>query len=512
MSNSGSNKRIAKNTVMLYIRMFVTMGVLLYTSRIVLNTLGVEDFGIYNVVGGVVAMFAFLNGAMGASTSRFMTIELGKGDLEQLQKVFSVTIINHLIIIAIIFILGETIGLWFVCNELVIPEDRMHAVLWLYQFAILSSMVTFMQTPFNAVIIAHEKMNVYAWSSLGDSILKLLVVYILILLPYDKLILYGLLMFIVVCCLLLFYCFYVKYAFPYCFFSFQKDRKMYKILFAYSGWDLIGNFSIIAQGQGLNMLLNIFFGPTVNAARSITYQVQGAISQFGNNFMTAVQPQIIKYYATGEKEKMIELVFASSKYSFFLTLMLSFPIFIEAEYVLTLWLKIVPEHTVEFTRIIILIALINSFRTPIITAMHATGKIKVPNIICGILLISTLPISYFFLKWGYAPESVFMISFIITVLSMWTELYLIKKLVGYSISQFFKKVFLLSTIVAFISSIPLYLVYINFSSSFSRLIAICCLSVITVTTIVYMIGIGKSTRLLINNKIRQNINKVKNNK
>lgn len=482
--------------------MLLTMGVALYTSRVVLNVLGVEDFGIYNVVGGVVTMFAFLNGAMSASTSRFITIELGKGDYKQLQKVFSTTVINHVFIALLILILAETIGLWFVLHKLVIPEARMSAALWVYQFSVFTCIVSLMQTPYNAAIIAHERMNIYAWGGIVDSVLKLAILFVLGLFSFDKLKFYSVLIFIVVGLISTFYYLYVRYSFNYCSFQPQKDIELYKKLFSYSGWDLIGNFSSVAQGQGLNILLNMFFGAAVNAARGITYQIQGAVTQFGGNFMTAVRPQIIKYYATGEKEKMIDLVFSSAKYSFFLIWILVLPIFLETEYILTLWLKIVPPYTVQFTRIVLLITLVNAFRTPIVISMHATGRIKIPNIVCGSILISTLPISYLFLKLGFNPTSVFIISLFVTVVNWAVELILIKRIVGYSIRLFLKKILLTCVIVALCSLLLPYFVSVSLPPDFGRLLIVFVLCMMSISLFVYTIGIDSSMRISMKNKLK----------
>lgn len=502
-----NNKRITKNTTILYFRMMLIMAVALYTSRVVLNVLGEIDYGIYNVVGGVVVMFTFLNGAMAASTSRFITVELGRQNYSQLRKIFSTTIVNHIIIALLILILAETIGLWFVQNKLVIPADRMSAGMTVYQFSVFTCILTLLQTPYIATIIAHEKMNVYAWASVVDSVLKLIILYPLTLFPADKLKLYAALIFCETGVITLFYYLYVKKAFDYCSFRLQKDKSLYKTLFSYSGWELFGNFSNLAQGQGLNILLNIFFGPMVNAARGISYQVQAAVSQFANNIVTAVRPPIIKYYACGEKEKMIKLVFNAAKYSFFLVFMLSLPIFMETDYILKLWLKEVPEYTAPFTRIIIIIVLISAFRTPFITAMHATGKIKIPNVVCGSILMSTVLFAYIGLKMGYGPTSVFIVSLIITFINMWVELFLIQRLVGYSIPSFIREVFLVCLLIAAISAIPPYFVNGAMGPSFLRLVATAGTSVLSVSAAVYFLGIGRSTREKVNVRIQKIVSK-----
>lgn len=495
-----SNGRIAKNTVILYFRMALIMVIALYTSRVVLNVLGETDYGIYNVVGGVVLMFTFLNGSIAAATSRFITIELGKQNYEQLQKVFSATIVNHLIVVLIILLLAETIGLWFVRNKLVIPPERLSAALIVYQFSIFTCLCSLLQTPFIATIIAHEKMNVYAWASVVDSILKLVILYLLECLPLDKLKLYALLMFCVTATMLVFYYIYIRKSFPYCAFQLQKDKKLYKTLFSYSGWELYGLFGCVAQGQGLNIILNMFFGPVVNAARGISYQVQGAVTQFSNNLVTAVRPPIIKYYAQGEIQKMIQLVFNASKYSFLLVFALALPIFLEIEYILNLWLKDVPEYTAAFTQIIIIMALVNAFIAPFIISMHATGKIKIPNMISGSISISTIIFAYLGLKMGFGPISVFVVALVITFINMWIDLYLIKRLVGYSITEFIKKVFLICLLIGVMSSIIPIIIQNNLNGSFFRFILVGSSSIISVMLCTYAIGIDRELRGKINNR------------
>ena len=498
-----NNKRIARNSFFLYFRMIIVMAVALYTSRQVLSVLGDVDYGIYNVVGGIVLMFGFLNGALASSTSRFITVELGRKNYVGLQKIFSATIVNHVVIAILMFVLAETVGLWFVENKLVIPPERMDAAMFVYQFSVFSCMVTLVQTPYYAVIIAHERMNVYAWTGVVDSVLKLAVVYLIMIFAADKLKLYAFFMFLVITAVFLFYVFYAKKAFPYCKFRMQKDIGLYKTMICYSGWELFGNFSVVAQGQGLNILLNMFFGPAVNAARGIAYQVQGAVTQFSTNITTAVRPQIIKYYAQGDRQKMIKLVFDSTKISFYMVFMLALPVILETEYILGLWLKEVPEYTAVFTRIILAIVLVNSLRVPIIIAMHATGKNRLPNIVCGTLLILTLPISYLFLKQGYSPQSVFVISFVVIFITMWMEQLVIRINVKHSITQFVLKVFLVCLAVGIIGAIMPYMVFYNMQPSLMRLAVLTMTSFVSVSTVAYTIGIGKEARTMVNSKFKQ---------
>jgi O-antigen/teichoic acid export membrane protein len=315
---SEANKRIAKNTVMLYIRMLFSMVVSLYTSRIVLNTLGVEDYGIYNVVGGIITMFSFLNGAMAAGTQRFLTFELGKNDAIQLSRVFSMSMSIHLMIALVVFVLGETLGLWFVNTQLTIPSERMAAANWVYQFSVLSAMVGIWSVPYNASIIAHERMNVYAYVSILEVILRLLIVFLLQWFGFDKLKFYAVLVFSVSLTIRFIYGRYSKLHFSETRFKFYWNKDLFNTLVSYAGWNLWGNLAVVAHDQGVNILLNIFFGPAVNAARGIAYSVKAAVYSFVQNFQVAMNPQIIKSFASGDFKNMHQLIFQGSKFSFFL--------------------------------------------------------------------------------------------------------------------------------------------------------------------------------------------------
>jgi len=506
---TSDNKRIAKNTLMLYFRMLFIMGVTLYTSRVVLNALGVVDFGIYNVVAGVVTMFTFLNSAMSASSSRFLIFELGKKDYVQLKKVFNASLSSHIAIAIVVLIFSETIGLWFLTHKLVIPENRMVAVHWVYQFSILSAMVSLTRVPFNAAIIAHEKMNVYAYVSIVEVILKLVIVYLLVLSGFDKLKIYGILVFLVSLIIYIIYIIYSMKKFEECSIEFHWDKVLYKKLFSFSIWELYGGFAIMGMGQGVNILLNLFFGPVVNAARGIAYQVQGAIVGFGGSFITAVKPQIIKLYAENNLLQMMKLVFASSKYSLFLTFFISLPMLLETGYILEHWLKIVPDYSVSFCRLVIINNLIWSLRAPIVTSFHAVGQIKTANLICGSLFYLIVILSYVCLKIGFPPESVFIVAIIVSVIIQFVELILLKRLISYSIRSYVKQVIWLSLLVILISTVIPYLFLISLEPGFLRFIIVGFVSVISVSSVIYYIGIDKETQKLVVQKIMTVTQKIK---
>lgn len=415
MSNqtSDNNKRIAKNTLLLYFRMLLMMAVSLFTSRVVLNTLGVEDFGIYSVVGGIVGMFVFINNSMSSATQRYITFALGKGDKNRLQTVFSTTLQIHTLIAGLILLLGETVGLWFLYNKMQIPAERMDAAFWVMQCSIVSMVVMIVSVPYNADIIAHEKMSAFAYISILEVVLKLAIVYLLLVFSYDKLILYAILILTIQILIRFCYSIYCNKHFEETRYKHVWDKKLFKEMTGFAGWSLFGNMAGVLFGQGLNMLLNVFFGPVVNAARAVAVQVQGAIQQFVGNFQTALNPQITKTYASGELNEMHRLMFRSARFSFYLLFFLSLPVLYETDFILTVWLKMVPENAVVFLRIMICTSLIYTIANPLIIANQATGRVMKYQAVCGTILLLILPISYLCLKMGCPAYSVFIVHFLI---------------------------------------------------------------------------------------------------
>lgn len=473
------------------------MLVSLYTSRVILNTLGVEDYGIYNVVGGVVAMFAFFNSAMSSATQRFLSYEIGKGDFVQLCKTFNATQVIHVGIAVLIFILAETIGLWFVKTYLVIPVERMEAAIWVYHFSVLSFMVSIIQVPYNATIIAHERMNVYAYVSILEVTLKLLIVFMLTWITYDKLKLYGVLQFLVVCIIATIYRIYTRRNFEESKFEVVKDKKLYKTLISYSGWNLFGNIAAVAKGQGVNILLNIFYGPVVNAARGIAMQVQSAVNSFVSNFQMAVNPQIIKSYAADEKDYMTSLIIRSSKFSFYLLFLLSLPIILEVDQILRLWLKTVPDYSSIFTILILVIILIDCVSGPLMTAIQATGKIKVYQAVVGSLLMLILPISYVLLKQGYSPEITLYVNIVISIIALSFRLYLVWKLLEFPVLIFLKEIILKNFIIVLLSiSLPLFIRHFM-DENLIRLIVIVFITLIWNAGIIFALGLQKSEKAIV---------------
>lgn len=448
-----NNKRIAKNTLLLYFRMLLTMAVGLYTSRVVLQTLGVEDFGIYNVVGGVVSMFGFLNSAMTTSTQRYLTYELGKNDSEKLKQVFATSIQIHFVISLVVILLAETIGLWFLKEKIVVSETREYAAMWVYQLSIITTVVAILSFPYNAVIVAHEKMSAFAYISLVEVLLKLLIVYLLLFSNADRLILYALLLALIQVIIRFIYSIYCSRHFPETKFTFRKDIKLFKEMISFAGWNLWGNLAGILFTQGLNILLNMFFGPVVNAARAISVQVQNAIIQFSSNFQMAINPQITKTYAAGNLAEMHKLIFRSSKFTFFLLFSLCLPIFIECPTILKIWLKNVPVNTVIFLRIMMITMIIDAVANPLMISAAATGHVKKYQSIIGGILLLIVPLSYIVLKLGGAPWSVFLVHLCICCIAFIIRLIIVKPLIKISLTAYFKDVISRCLCVSFFACI-----------------------------------------------------------
>lgn len=492
---SMDNKRIAKNTIFLYMRMILAMGISLYTSRVVLSQLGVTDFGVYNVVGGVVAMFSVLNSAMAGSTQRYLTFELGRNDINRLNIVFNTGVQIHLLIALIVVIITETFGLWFLNHEMKIPSDRMDAAHWVFQFSILSMAISFLNVPYTALIIAYERMSAFAYISIIEVLLKLSVAFLLIILPFEKLKFYALLTFL--CPLIIRFCYW-----HYCNKNFETSKlrrifepKLFKEMFSFAGWGLFGQLASMGSTQGVNVLLNVFFGPIVNAARGIAVQVQSAVTQFSINFQTAVNPQITKNYASSHFTEMHELMCRSAKFSFFLLYALGLPIMIEAPFILNIWLTEVPEYSVTFLRIILWITIIDAVANPLMVAASASGKIKKYQSIIGGLLLSIVPIAYFVLKLGGDPASAFIVHLAICIIAFIARIFIVAPLTKISPSLFFKKVIMRCIYVGAASIIIPITLYISTADGVMRNILVILLSIFSVCVVAYYWGFDEKERL-----------------
>ena len=430
-----NNKRIAKNTLLLYFRMLLTMGVALYTSRVILQTLGVEDFGIYNVVGGVVSMFTVISGSLSAAISRFITFQLGKDDSNVLKNVFSSAVTIQIILAVLILILAESVGLWFLNAKMSIPVDRMDAANWVLHFSIITFCINLISIPYNAAIIAHEKMSAFAYVSIFEAFGKLAIAWAILASPIDKLVFYAILMCSVAVIIRIIYGWYCKKHFEECTYHFIFDKSLIKEMFGFAGWNFIGASSAVLRDQGGNIVLNLFFGPAVNAARGIATQVQNAVYQFLGSFTTALNPQITKSYANGNHAYMMDLIFKGA-------------ILLNTEFILSIWLKNFPEHTVLFVQLILIFVLSESISGPLITAMLATGNIRNYQIIVGGFQMMNLPISYILLKIGFAPESVFITAIVISQCCLWSRLIMLRKMIQLKISLYIKRVYFSAIMVS----------------------------------------------------------------
>ena len=502
-----SNKRIAKNTAMLYIRMLFTMAVSLYTSRVVLNTLGVNDYGIYNVVGGVVTMFSFLNSSMSSATQRFLSFELGQNNISKLQKVFSMSVNIHVFIALIIFILAETLGLWFLNNQLNIPETRVEAANWVYQFSVFSFIVTVMSVPYNATIIARESMNIFAYISIIEVTLKLAIVFILQWFGYDKLKLFSILVFGVSLIICFLYAIYCIRNFSESRYKYYWNNDLFNQMFNHSGWMLFGTSTNLLSTQGVNILMNIFFNVGVNAARGIAYQIQGAVNGFVSNFMMAVQPQIIKLYAQNEKEEMYKLVFSSSKYSFFLLFFIALPVLIETELIIKWWLKIVPEYVVLFTRLTIIDLFFVTLFPSIASVSQAAGKIKYYQVIIAIGFFFTFLFTYLFFKIGFSSYTAFIVMIIMSFTGLFGRLYVLNKQVAFPVRKYIYKVLLRIVCVFVLSSLlPIVIRYI-IAQPFLRFCGVCLASTLSIGLSIWFAGIEKNEKEFIKAKLGKIINR-----
>lgn len=483
------------------------MSVSLYTSRVVLNTLGVSDYGTYNLIGGVVTLFSFFNAAMSSATQRFLSVEIGQKNYTKLKQMFNATLNIHIGIGLLILLLAETIGLWFVNHRLNIPADRMIAVNWVFQFSVFTFLVGVVQVPYNALLIAHEKMNVYAILSIAEVFLKLLIVYLLVLSPLDKLKTYSALIFVVTFIIALLYKTYCKTKFEESKYQFYFEKKLYRILISYSGWNLFGNIATVARAEGNNVLLNIFFGTLLNAAYGITLQIQGAVGLFVTNFQTAVNPQIIKTYASGNIDESKKLIFQSAKFSYFLMFLIVCPILFNVDFILKLWLKTAPLYTSLFVKLCLIDLLITCISGPLMTGIQATGKIKRYQIIVGTLIFLNLPITYFFLRQNASPEIVFKVSIFINMLSLFVRLLFLRKLINLNIGRFFYTVLL--PISGVTTGVALFMIFINkyilFENELTTVVFLSFSSIVSCFVLVWTISLNKQEKKYLIDLIKRKV-------
>jgi len=498
-NHSENTKRIAKNTLMLYGRMLFSMVVSLYTSRVVLNTLGVVDYGIYGVVGGFVAMFSLISSSLSSAVSRFLTFELGRGDKERLNKAFSTSLLIHIVLAIVVFIVAETVGVWFVNNKMTIPADRLYAANWVFQASILSFMFGLFSVPYNASIVSHERMSAFAYIGILDTTLRLCVVLFIAYSSwkFDKLIVYSMLLVAVSISLQCIYLIYCRKHFEECRLKISFDKEFWKEISSFSLWNFIGCTAGILKDQGVNVLLNLFVGPVLNAARGIAGSVNGAVSGFAANFMTALNPQITKSYASGNLSYAHYLVERGSRFSFYIMMFFAVPILLETDFILTIWLKQFPEHSLNFVRLVLMLSMVDILSNTLITLQNATGKIRNYQLVVGGILLLNFPLSYVCLKTGFAPESTYLVAIAVAVMCMISRLLFLRKSASLPMSGFLKRVVLNVAMVLLCSIMVPLLIHELMPYGLERFLVVGTASVIMSTFSVLFVGCNRSERTFI---------------
>lgn len=494
-NNQSNNKTIAKNTLFLYCRMMFTMVISLFTSRIILQKIGVDDYGIYQAVGGVVGFLSFINGALSTGSSRFLTYALGEGDEGKLKRTFSTTLNIHILISILIVIVAETIGLWFLYNKMVIASDRLSAAVYTFHLSILTAVFTLTQVPYNATIVAHEKMSIYAYMSIFEVSAKLLICYLLSIGGFDRLMMYATLLLIVQVGIMCYYRFYCTRHFEEARFSFSFDKKIFKEIAGFSGWSMFANTSIALNSQGVLILLNMFFAPAVVAARAISLQVNMAANQFVSNFRQAANPQIVKKYAAGDYEGSKHLLLESTKFSYYMMYFIALPVCMLANPLLKLWLGVVPDYTIPFLQIVIVQSLFQVFDTSFYTALYAKGRLRENALTSPILSFMIFPITYVLFKLGYSPLVLSWTSLVVyAILGTIVKPLLLMKIVDYKWLEIWN-VYRVCIIVTLISlPIP---VIINKVLDTTELINFILVGIICVSSVgfsIFFFGIDKIMR------------------
>jgi len=500
MSYKADHGRVMRNTALLYFRMALMMCINLYTSRVVLQVLGVEDYGIFYVVWGLVYILNFINASMTASTQRFLTFELGTGNKKRLHEVFITSVHIHLIISLFLILISETGGVWFLLEKMVIPEERMTAAIWCFQLSLVTAVAEVMSCPYRSVIIAREKMSTFAYISILDAFLKLAIVGLLLLTSYDLLIMYAILYAGEKFLVRQVYNIYCTRHFEECHYQWFFDRTLFRKMSSFAGWSMVENLAYVLYTQGLNMLLNVFFGPVANAAQAAASQARNAIGQFSRNFQMAINPQITKSYAAEQLHEMHLLIFRGSRLTFCLLLILCLPLMVEAQMVLGLWLKEVPEGTAGFLRLLLVVLIVQQMTSPLIAAVSATGDIKKYEIISGGLMISVVPVAYLVLKMGGAPWTVFVVYLLISLIAYIATLYIVLPKISLSIKDYIINVFTPCALVFALSVITP--IVMKLVATPSMLFSFLTIGVTIVCTglFCYFIGLDKEMRILVKEK------------
>ena len=497
MSQSANNKRIAKNTLMLYVRTLFVMVISLYTSRVVLQVLGVEDYGVYQVVGGLVAMFSVISSSLSSAISRFITFEIGRGDVERLKRIFSTSIIIQLCLCVIVALAVEIGGLWFMHTEMQIPAGRLDAAEWVLHCSVLTFCLNLLSIPYNACIIAHEHMKAFAYVSVVEAVLKLGILFLIAYSPIDSLVTYAILLTLVAALIRLAYTVYCHKHFEETRTKLIFDKSIFKEMFGFSGWSFFNNTSFILNNQGVSMLMNVFFGVTVNAARGIAIQVESAVLHFVNNFTTALNPQITKSYANGDLDSMYKLVCRGAKFSFFSMLILSLPIILEANQILSIWLTKVPEHTVIFVQLSMIMGMCDCIGTTGYTACMATGKLKRYSLTLTPLIVLEFPLSWLLFYYGASVESSYYLYILIKLLVLFVRMYLMQRMIGLNCLMYIKGVFFPIVLTTLFSIILPILIIIFMDEDILRFFILLIVSAISVIVSVLFLGMTRIERNLI---------------
>lgn len=501
------NSRLTKNTILLYIRMLVVMAISLYTSRIVLKNLGISDYGLYNVVGSIAAMFTFLNTAMNSSTQRYLSLAVGRNDAQQLHKIFNVSIVIHALIGIVIILACEVFGTWFINHKMVIPEGREVAVFWTFQLSLLAAFLSIIMVPYDALVISRERMSTFAYISIFDVFFKLFVAFIISVVSFDRLVFYSLLIVLSQFVVALIYSSYCKRHFEECSFKFYRFDSLYKEMTVFASWGLLGHISYIINTAAQNMMLNVFFSPVINAARGVALSVSNAVGNFSFNFQTAVSPQITKSYAVGDNDRLFALIYNSSRFSLYLLWLFSLPIMLCMKEILNLWLVEVPDYTMVFLGLVLIFNLIESGANPLNMAIRAKGKIKYPELIGGIILIMNFPLSYLALSLGYGPQSVFVIMIICGMVCQINRIYFANKYLQMSISDYLIKVITHPLLVLAVSAIIPILFSLNchIEPSILYVLSVSIISILSILVTVYCIGLSKVEKVYMVNTIKNRL-------
>lgn len=497
-----SNKRILKNTFFLYVRMIVMMALSFFTTRVVLDKLGVNDYGLYNLVGGFVSMFAVLNNVLQSATRRFMSISIGHGDKTHLKNTFSTAFVLHLLIGFVVVLALESIGLWLLNTQLNIQDGREYAANWVYQFSVFSVFLAITQTPYTAAVTSHERFNIYAYMSIFDVVAKLCILFFLVYLPFDKLIVYAFLMCLVNFLSILIYRIYCKRKFKECSFSMHVDKTLFMDMLKFSGWDSLGNISAVINNHGLSIMLNMFFGTAVNASRGLASTVSSTISSFVSGFISAAEPQLAKFYAKDEMDKFENLIFNVSQYTLFMLAIIAVPVMFELDYVLKLWLNVVPDYTASFVKITVIATFIQYSNLMVLKGIVAIGKVKQITTMTIPMYFIHLPLVWIVLEMGWSPVAVYWVGMIPNILGFGMNLYILNRYTSFHSEKYIMKIFLKNICIVLMSCIIPFFIHNSIDEGICRFIIVSIVSVCCTLCFMWMFALNKDVRSMVIIKVK----------